>query len=226
VRLAKPEIDVARATLEVWQRPTDLLKKARTLMDTMGNDDLFNQAGVRFISEAWGAAQFARARRALAVRLVPERERFPDFEIRTRARRTEQWEFTEVDKPWRRRGPEMKRMEERRAAGKRVGRGTRMESLLRQASQVPTWIRRRCKAKARKHYGGKAGLLVYVNWSDFGARHREIERALVEATSPARLAFTSVCVLWKARVYETWKGGKPSWSVTDAPGTHDHASRQ
>jgi hypothetical protein len=188
-RLTKPEIAAARATLEIWQRPGDLLKKARRLMRIMGNEPLFNQAGVRFITEAWGAAQFARARSALAARLVATQDRFPDFELRTRSGRVEQWEFTEVDKPWRRRGAEMRRMEERRKAGKRFGRGTSMQALARHASQVPMWIRRRCRAKTLKRYGGQAGLLVYLNWSDFSGSP-EIEEALAAATAPSRTAFS------------------------------------
>jgi hypothetical protein len=86
---------------------------------------------------------------------------------------------------------------------------------------VPLWIRHRCRAKARKHYGGCAGLLVYLNWSDYGARQHEIEEALVDATSRARLAFSSIWVLWKARSYQTWRDGQPSSLTLDAPGTRD-----
>lgn len=86
MRLTKPEIREQRAAMEAWQRPSEMLKQAQVLMRSMGDADLFIQAGVDFITEAWAAAKFAEARRALAVRLVDSRERFPDFELRTRGR--------------------------------------------------------------------------------------------------------------------------------------------
>ena len=122
MRLAKEKLRENRAALEQWQKPGKMLMRARALMDIMGNADLFNQPGVDFISEAWAAAQFAKGRRALAVRLVAASEQWPDFEIRTRGQVIERWEFTEVDNPTRRRGLEMRRMQARRAAGKMVAR--------------------------------------------------------------------------------------------------------
>ena len=104
MRLAKGQVLQHRAALEQWQKPGEMLKRARTLMDLLGNADLFNQPGVDFIVEAWAAAQFAKGRHAFAVRLVGARDQWPDFEIRTRRREIEPWEFTEVDDPGRRRG--------------------------------------------------------------------------------------------------------------------------
>ena len=220
-RLAKKEIERHRATLEVWQTPSAMLKRARRLMDHMGDEDLFNQPGVDFITDAWGAAQFGKGRHVLAVRLVPQREQWPDFEIRTRRRTIERWEFTEVDKPRRRRGLEMRRMAHRRAAGRLASEGERWEQLMAQAERVPRWIKRRCRAKAKKFYAGRAGLLVYLNWSDYGARRAEIEGCFIGATAPAKNAFTEVWVLWGARLYRTWRDGNKAELVLNAPGTHD-----
>src|SRR5438876_8062633 len=113
-RLTKAEMRLHRFTLEAWLRPSEMLKRARALMNIMGSEDLFNQAGVDFILEAWAAAQFAKARRALAVRLIATRDRWPDFEVQTRRRAIEQWEVTEVERPRRRRGREYRQIARRR----------------------------------------------------------------------------------------------------------------
>src|SRR5688572_29566207 len=68
-RLSPAEIGEYRAKLEAWQTPKAMLRFYRSLMDRMGSDDLFNQPGVDFITEAWAAAQFAIGRRARRVRL-------------------------------------------------------------------------------------------------------------------------------------------------------------
>ncbi|MEK6209933.1 MAG: hypothetical protein AABM64_06080 [Pseudomonadota bacterium] len=52
MRLAKKDIRQQRAALEQWQKPSEMLRRARALMHLLGNADLFNQAGVDFITEA------------------------------------------------------------------------------------------------------------------------------------------------------------------------------
>ena len=198
-----------------------MLVRARKLMDFMGNADLFNQPGADFITEAWAAAQFARGRHALAARLVSARDQWPDFEIRTRGRELQRWEFTEVDDPRRRRGQEMRRVEARRAAAKSATKSVPIDRLTKQAERVPGWIRKRCKDKVAKHYSSRAGLLVYLNWNEFGVRHAEIERSFSAATASAKDAFTEVWILWKARLYRIWRDGLAAEMVKDAPGTHD-----
>lgn len=216
MRLTRDQIRQYRAELEQWQKPSDMLKRVRSLMARVGNADLFTQAGIDFITEAWAAAQFARARRVLAVRLVGAREQWPDFELRTRKHQVEQWEFTEVDDPRRRRGREMRRMEADHAAGKFAGKSVPMERLVKQAALVPRWIRTRCKDKVAKRYSGRAGLLIYLNWSEFGARHAEVEASFLCATANAKHAFTEIWILWKARIYRTWRSGVAAPIAKDA----------
>lgn len=222
-RLTKEQIRQFRARLEAWQRPSKMLRLSRSLMDRMGSDDLFNQPGVDFITEAWAAAQFARARRALAVRLVSGHEQWPDLEMRLRSRVESRWEFTEVDKPWRRRGYQARRMARRLAAGKSTARGVSARQIAKQAAQVPTWIRRRCRAKASKFYSARVGLLIYLNWSDFGWHH-EVAQTFVDATSPAKDAFTEIWILWQTQVHRTWRNGTAAVLVRMAPGTYDRYS--
>lgn len=216
MRLTRDQIRHYRTELEQWQKPSDMLKRVRSLMELVGSTDLFTQAGVDFITEAWAASQFAKARRVLAVRLVGARDQWPDFELRTRRHEVEQWEFTEVDDPARRRGREMRRMEADHAAGKFAGKSVPMERLIKQAARVPHWIRARCRDKVAKHYSGRAGLLIYLNWSEFGARHADVENSFLGATASAKRAFTQIWVLWKARIYRTWSGGVAAPIVKDA----------
>ena len=194
-----------------------MLKRARALMRLMGDEDLFNQAGVDFILEAWAAARFARARGALAVRLVSTRDQFPDFQVQTRARAIESWEFTEVNRDRRRRGQEYREKARRRVAGNHRIRSVPIERLRKQADHVPSWIRKRCRAKVEKHYAGRAGLLVYLNWGDFGFWHQEIEESLLTATEVAKESFAEIWVLWKARLYRKWRNGVSAELVRDAP---------
>lgn len=219
MRLSKPEIRRHRATLEAWQRPSQMLKRARALMDLIGDVDLFNQAGVDFLLEAWAAAKFARARGTLRVRLVSAREQFPDFEVRTRARAIEQWEFTEIDprRPERPRGDEYRQRALRRIAGNHAVEGISIEEMRRQVDRIPSSLRDGCRAKVEKEYGGRVGLLVYLNFSDFGFWYEEIEQSLLSATKVAKDSFTEVWVLWGARLYRKWHDGAAAELVCPVP---------
>ena len=50
--------------------------------DAIGSADFFRQGDVEFLRDAWLAAEFGRHRQSSLVRVIPERERLPDFEAR------------------------------------------------------------------------------------------------------------------------------------------------
>ena len=50
------------------------------VMDNMGSTDLFNQAEIGFLRDAWAAGRFAELRNATAVQLV--RDEWSDFNVR------------------------------------------------------------------------------------------------------------------------------------------------
>jgi len=197
-----------------------MLERSRDLMDSMGSDDLFTQASADFITEAWAAAQFAEARKAEAVRLVSSREQWPDFAIRMPSGTVESWEFTEADEPGRRRGDDFRQAARRRAAGVNSLEGISAEQIADEAKDVPAWVRERCKAKVEKHYSGRATLLIYLNWSDFGW-HNEIAHTFLDATSPAKDAFTEIWILWKTGIHRTWRDGIADPLVRMAQGAFD-----
>jgi hypothetical protein len=221
VRLEKNQIKQHRAALELWQRPSEMLTVVRKLMNLMGNTDLFNQPGVDFITEAWAAAQFAKGRRALSVRLIDAHEQWPDFEVRTRTREMVQWEFTEVDDPDRRRGQEMKLAERRRAAGGATSEPVPLDAITAQTGEVPDWIRKRCGEKVNKHYSERVGLLIYLNWGNYGLKEEEIEQTFPSATACAKDSFKEVWLLWNLRLYRTWRSGLADHAIKYVPGTID-----
>jgi hypothetical protein len=61
-------------------------------------------------------------------------------------------------------------------------------------------LRHAAAAKAGKHYPKSAGLVIYLNLSEYGWRRKEIEAVMHEATSPAKDAFREVWVLWDGRL--------------------------
>lgn len=175
-------------------------------MDYMGSEDFFNQPGVSFIREAWAAAKFALDRNAEAVRLVPENQQWPDFEMKMNSK-VDAWEITEADDPERRRGDEYREAAKRLAIdGSNISEDP-VEDWIKRADKVPAAIRARCESKAKKHYGGRASLLVYLNLSEYGIRLRQIEACFADATSPAKDSFDQIWVLWKDHAYLVWKDG-------------------
>jgi len=71
-----------------------MLRSAEELMDHMGSKDLFNQAGVGFLREAWVAGTFCNMRGLSACRLIDDHR--PDFELEFRDK-IERFELVEVD---------------------------------------------------------------------------------------------------------------------------------
>lgn len=205
-RLTKAELVQHRLPLEIWQAPAVMLEYCDRLMDHMESADLFTQGGAHFILEGWAAAKFALVRGAQEVRLVSERESWPDFQLRLNSE-VGDWELTEADQPGRRRGDEYREADQRVRAGGSRTRQDRVENWVQRAEQAPGAIRERCIAKAAKNYAGSASLLVYLILSEYGIRQKEVEESLPEATAPAKDAFTEVWVLWKDRAYAIWRNG-------------------
>jgi hypothetical protein len=81
-RLSKAELALHRAWLSDWRAPADMSAYVSAVNDTMGSADFFLQGGVEFLRDAWLAAAFGRHRQSSFVRLIAEREQWPDFETR------------------------------------------------------------------------------------------------------------------------------------------------
>lgn len=106
MRLTLGEIRDHRRRLADWHSPTEMREQAERLMDQLGCEDLFNQAGLEFVREVWVAAEFGVKRRASAVRLIADAR--PDLALRFDGGEIESYELVEADIVGRRRGLEYK----------------------------------------------------------------------------------------------------------------------
>jgi hypothetical protein len=200
VRLTREETEIEAKWLSVWRAPGEMAERIESLMDCLGTADLFNQPGLEWVRDAWGAAKFGVLRNASSVRLVTEA--WPDFEVRVDGR-VQAFEFTEADLEGRRRGAEY------RDASEGVE-DDPFEEWIERAKQIPARLRDAAGRKAAKRYPASASLLIYLNINEYGIRQAEIEACFVPSTDRARDAFKSVWILWKQRVYEVWRDGRVS----------------
>jgi hypothetical protein len=198
VSLTSEEIDLEAKWLSEWHTPAEMAQCVDSLMDRLGSADLFNQPGLEWLRDAWGAATFGALRNASSARLV--REPWPDFEVRVDGR-VEAFEFTEADLEGRRRGAEY------RDAGEGVE-DDPLEEWIERANQVPARLKDAAERKAAKRYPVSASLLIYLNINEYGIRQAEIEACFGPTTDCARDAFKSVWILWKQRAYEVWPGDR------------------
>ena len=202
-RLTKSELARHRAWLSDWRTPAEMAAYVAAVNDAMGSADFFRQGGVEFLRDAWLAAEFGRHRQSSSVRLVPERDQWPDFEARG-GDVIERVECAEADIPGRRRGDEYREAEKRNAGGGPAVVDDPLEDWVSRADQAPAALSAVIATKIRKRYAGRASLLVNLNISEFGIRHAEIETAMAPAVVPALPCFERVWILWKARLYGPW----------------------
>jgi hypothetical protein len=202
-RLSKPELARHRAWLSDWRTPADMAAFVSAVNDAMGSSNFFRQSGVEFLRDAWLAAEFGRHRQSSFVRLVADREQWPDFETRA-GDVIEGVECAEADVPGRRRGDEYREADRRSADGSLIAEDDPVEDWIARAEQASVALSAVIGAKIGKRYVGRASLLVNLNISEFGIRQAEIEAAMAPSIKPALPHFQRVWVLWKARLYGPW----------------------
>ena len=203
-RLTKAEVASHRSWLSNWRSADEMATYVGTVNDAMGSADFFSQAGTEFLRDAWAAAKFADHQTCDQVRLVPEIERWPDFEVRVNGR-TEQFECVEADLPGRRRGDEYREAERRTATGESTIIHDPVENWHLRAEQVLPAVGTAVSRKLAKNYARGASLLVSLNIDEWGVQQHEIETGLAAAVAPALPYFVAVWVLWKIQLYGPWK---------------------
>jgi hypothetical protein len=189
---------MAKEKLFKWQKPKSMARLVDELMNEVGSEHLFNQGGLGFLRDAWIAAEFAKARSAEFVSLIDDV--WPDFRLRI-GRTEELFEAVEADDPSRRRGEEYRNL-----SGELED--DPVEDWIARAEQAPDWIRRACRKKLDKHYGSKPNLVVYLNMTEYGIRHKEVEACFPLATSIVKNCFQEVWILWNNFAYPVWKDGR------------------
>ena len=163
-------------------------------MDSLGPKNLFNQAGLAFLRDAWIAAEFGSLRNADKIRLVADI--WPDFELFV-DNCSEAFEAVEADDPKRQRGVEYR---------DRIGEveDDPVEDWVRRAEQAPAWLEAACQKKAGKHYAGSVSLVIHLNMHEFDIRRSEVEACFPSATESVKDIFDAVWVLWKKQAYKVW----------------------
>ncbi len=217
-----------------WREPRNFLRKAIEWIELTPADVQFTNPKInKYSREAFGAGLFATIlndHEPCKVRLVPESERFPDFQLRTRDQ-TVDFELTEALKPGRKRGDEYRLLQQVRArnAGHEdkeiVG---RTEAQRRAREAIPKAIR----DKVQKYrVGTKVNLLVYVNiishnevlMSDIAGEMLLSEAELVRLTKPWCDEFQSIWLLRGSRAIRTWPTSLIRTALSDPLGWSDAA---
>lgn len=197
-RLTRNEITELKMRLAEWQAPAEMANVVKDATHRLGSINLFNQAGLAFLRDAWIAAEFGNIRQAEQGRLVADT--WPDFELKKDGQ-LEPFEAVEADDPKRRRGNDYR-------DGIGEVEDDSVEDWIARADQAPAWLETACRKKANKRYGARANLVVYLNLSEYGIRQKEVEKRLVSATEVVKEGFDAIWVLWKNRTYLVWEGGE------------------
>jgi hypothetical protein len=190
--LSAEELGTARADLEVSCTPREFFQKLEILAKRIPSEDLFNAPSFGFVLDAMILADFAvQVDGATGVRLMPERERFPDGIVDT-PNGTLKIEVTEVDRESRRRGDEYK-------SG--VTPQDSITDWQEKANAIPAELERVILKKVNKHYDPKPTLVVYLNLDEYGIRQKEILTIIEEAKRRHASSFEGIHVLWKGKLY-------------------------
>ena len=204
-RLTKEEIRHHKSWLTEWRTPEETLKYVSRLFSYLGSADLFNQAGIDFLTEAHAAATFGIARDAAEVRLI--RDSRPDFEMRV-GNRVEKIELTEADLPGRQRGREYREAAEQAGPDGIFVEDHPVEEWVADAQQAPEALRKAANRKAKKNYARNFRLLIYLNIDEYGIRQKQIEQSFADTTAVVKDKFEEVWILWKKQAYKIWSKGE------------------
>jgi len=211
-RLSKREIEEHRAWMENWHNPDDMKAYCVNLMNEMASDtygvdrDLFNQAGVDFITEAYLSAVFAQLYSAKQVRLVSGVR--PDFQLKME-NGIESWEVAEGIEEGRKRGDEYTKKFNNAKQGLSRIENDPVENWLARAGQIPSVLEELATKKSNKTYADDTRLLIYLNiGGTYGTGQKETESRMIKATTPAKDAFAEIWVYWDERAYCLWVNGK------------------
>ncbi len=192
MELTKQAIKDLRRSLEEWRTPAEMQAICAELRERVGGLTVFTKGGLTFITEAIVAGDFGAARAARFVRLIPEFEQRPDFELDFDGQ-VERFEMVQADKEGRRRGDEY-------AANAQLPRGTVIHLDPPLPEEVLEMVRTAAGKKA-KPYPPQTQLMIYLEAGRYASDDELLPR-FAEAVSDARPFFSAIWILWQAHPYE------------------------
>lgn len=196
-----------RARLEQWLPIDQFERELHSVEEVFGEFAPLRSLGsapLGFWRDGKICASYAKFRDATMCRLCPEER--PDFEIVLRGI-TYRYEATEVDRPSRRRGLEFDRIIKLKAAGESTVTQDPEEHWL-TPELARSAIGDACRRKLLKDYEADCGLVIYLNWSDYGFHHQQIVDVFQDATSAASTKFASIDILWSGELHQIWDLGR------------------
>ena len=156
-RVPPQELRRFEEALSRWQSPAEFILLTKQTIDKLGSVQFFNDGRLPFARDAWVAARIASATTADKVRLCPDQ--WPDYEERSAATGTVQYEITEADLPGRHRGSEYRKAEQEGFPLEHDP----VENWVARANQAPQALSEAARLKAGRGYPPTSRLVIYLN---------------------------------------------------------------
>jgi hypothetical protein len=189
--ITSKELDSGRSALECWQTPAEFTAKVEKLAESVKSDKLFNQSPMGFLLDAMVLAELTKFRPVEQVRLVDQKQQWPDGQIGTPQNPVDV-EITEVLEEGRRRGDEY------RNDGQPQD-GT-ADDWRKRAEAIPEQLEEAIQRKIRKGYAQKCVLVIYLNMSNYGVLQKETEAVIAAVKAKYTSDFKEICVLWQGKL--------------------------
>jgi len=180
-----------RRALELWQTPAEFTAQVTKLAETVKSDKLFNLTEMGFLFDAMVLTEFVKSRPTETVRLVEQREQWPDGQTGTPQNPID-IEITEVLEEGRRRGEEYRN-------NRRPQDGT-ADEWRKRALAIPQQLENAIQKKIDKGYARKPTLLVYLNMSNYGVLQKETEATIAKIKEKHAKDFNEICILWQGKL--------------------------
>jgi hypothetical protein len=184
-------LPAGRIAIERWQTPAEFIAKVEELAEPVKSDKLFNQAAVGFLLDAMVLAEFVKFRPPEQVRLVDQKEQWPDGQTGTPENPID-IEVTEVLEDGRKRGDEYREGVEAKTET--------ADDWRKRALAIPGRLEEAIQRKIRKGYARKCVLVIYLNMSNYGVLQKETEAAIAEVKARYAKDFLEICVLWQEKL--------------------------
>lgn len=193
ISLTKPGLKKIRSDLAEWRTPSELKDICNQIREEVDGKTFFNKGGLTFITEAIVAADFGVERAASRVRLTPEIEERPDFELDF-GDRIEKFEMVQADRRGRRRGDEYRAKAEL-PAGTVIHLGAPLPDEI-------TEMVRTAACKKAKPYPSGTRLIIYLEAPKFRSDESLLGASFTNAVYGARPFFSAIWVMWQGIPYE------------------------